>query len=214
MKENLSQMKKRAEKIIDIFRNTYGNAECSLDFTTPLELLIATQLAAQCTDARVNLVTPALFRKYPDAYAFAFADENELQEIIRSCGFYKNKARNIIGCCQKIISEFGGSVPDNMDDLLSLPGVGRKTANLVLGDVFGIPGIVVDTHATRLANRFGFTKNKDPYKIELDLMKIIPKEHWSWFCHCLVEHGRAYCKAQKPDCQNCPMGELCPTYMP
>ena len=214
MKENLSQMKKRAEKIIDIFRNTYGNAECSLDFTTPLELLIATQLAAQCTDARVNLVTPALFRKYPDAYAFAFADETELQEIIRSCGFYKNKARNIIGCCQKIISEFGGSVPDNMDDLLSLPGVGRKTANLVLGDVFGIPGIVVDTHATRLANRFGFTKNKDPYKIELDLMKIIPKEHWSWFCHCLVEHGRAYCKAQKPDCQNCPMGELCPTYMP
>ena len=214
MKKNLSQMKNRAGKIIEVFRNTYGNAECSLDFTTPLELLIATQLAAQCTDARVNLVTPALFRKYPDAYAFAFADEAELQEMIRSCGFYKNKAKNIIGCCQKLISDFDGIVPDNMDDLLSLPGVGRKTANLVLGDVFGIPGIVVDTHATRLANRFGFTKNKDPYKIELDLMKIIPKEHWSWFCHCLVEHGRAYCKAQKPDCQNCPIGDLCPTYMP
>lgn len=214
MKKNLSQMKNRAGKIIEVFRNTYGNAECSLDFTTPLELLIATQLAAQCTDARVNLVTPALFSKYPDAYAFAFADETELQEMIRSCGFYKNKAKNIIGCCQKLISDFDGIVPDNMDDLLSLPGVGRKTANLVLGDVFGIPGIVVDTHATRLANRFGFTKNKDPYKIELDLMKIIPKEHWSWFCHCLVEHGRAYCKAQKPDCQNCPIGELCPTYMP
>ena len=214
MKENLSQMKKRAEKIIEIFYDTYGNAECSLDFTSPLELLIATQLAAQCTDARVNLVTPALFKKYPDAYAFAFADETELQEMIRSCGFYKNKARNIIACCRKLISDFGGVVPDNMDDLLSLPGVGRKTANLVLGDIFGIPGIVVDTHATRLSNRFGLTKNKDPYKIELDLMKIIPKEHWSWFCHCLVEHGRAYCKAQKPDCPNCPIGEFCPTYLP
>ena len=214
MKENLSQMKKRAEKIIEIFYDTYGNAECSLDFTSPLELLIATQLAAQCTDARVNLVTPALFKKYPDAYAFAFADETELQEMIRSCGFYKNKARNIIACCRKLISDFGGVVPDNMDDLLSLPGVGRKTANLVLGDIFGIPGIVVDTHATRLSNRFGLTKNNDPYKIELDLMKIIPKEHWSWFCHCLVEHGRAYCKAQKPDCPNCPIGEFCPTYLP
>lgn len=212
LKENLSQTRNRAEKIIDVFRNVYGEAECSLDFNSPLQLLIATQLAAQCTDARVNMVTPALFEKYPDVYAFAFANELELREMIKSCGFYKNKAKNIIGCCQKLISNFDGVVPDNMEALLSLPGVGRKTANLVLGDVFGIPGIVVDTHATRLSNRFGFTKNKDPYKIELDLMKIIPKEEWSWFCHCLVEHGRAYCKAQKPDCANCPIGELCPTY--
>jgi len=212
LKKNLSQMKKRAEKIIEVFKKVYGDAECSLNFSNPLQLLIATQLAAQCTDARVNLVTPALFEKYPDVFAFACADELELREMIRSCGFYKNKAKNIIGCCRMLIAEHDGIVPDNMDSLLSLPGVGRKTANLVLGDVFGIPGIVVDTHATRLSNRFGFTKNKDPYKIELDLMEIIPKEHWSWFCHCLVEHGRAYCKAQKPDCLNCPVAEFCPSF--
>ena len=212
MVESLAKKKERVENIINVFEKVYGDADCTLDYSSALELLIATQLAAQCTDARVNLVTPALFKKYPDVYAFAYADELELREMIKSCGFYKNKAKNIIGCCQKLISDFGGEVPSTMDELLSLPGVGRKTANLVLGDIFGIPGIVVDTHATRLSNRFGLTKNKDPYKIELDLMKVIPKDKWSWFCHCLVEHGRAYCKAQKPDCQSCPMAEFCPTY--
>lgn len=212
MVESLAKKKERVEKIIDVFEKVYGDADCTLDYSSALELLIATQLAAQCTDARVNLTTPALFKKYPDVYAFAYANELELREMIKSCGFYKNKAKNIIGCCQKLISDFGGEVPSTMDELLSLPGVGRKTANLVLGDIFGIPGIVVDTHATRLSNRFGLTTHKDPYKIELDLMKVVPKDKWSWFCHCLVEHGRAYCKAQKPDCQNCPMAEFCPTY--
>lgn len=213
MKEKLSDKQKRAAKIIEIFDDVYKNADCTLDYNSALQLLIATQLAAQCTDARVNLVTPALFEKYPDVYSFAAANETELREMIRSCGFYKNKAKNIIGCCRKLVSDFGGNVPSSMDALLSLPGVGRKTANLVLGDVFGIPGIVVDTHATRLSNRLGFSDNKDPYKIELDLMKIIPKDLWSHFCHCLVEHGRAYCKAQKPDCISCPIAHLCPTYL-
>lgn len=212
MKEKFADKQKRALKIIEIFDCVYGDADCTLDYSNPLQLLIATQLAAQCTDARVNMITPALFQKYPDVYAFACANELELREAIHSCGFYKNKAKNIIGCCQKLISDFGGEVPNSMDALLSLPGVGRKTANLVLGDIFNIPGIVVDTHATRLSNRLGFTANTEPYKIELDLMKIIPKEKWSHFCHCLVEHGRAYCKAQKPDCSNCPIDEYCPIY--
>ncbi len=212
MREKLSDKQKRAENIIEIFEDVYGDAACTLDYKNPLQLLIATQLAAQCTDARVNLVTPALFEKYPDVYAFATADELELREVIKSCGFYKNKSKNIIGCCQKLIADFNGEVPSSMDKLLSLPGVGRKTANLVLGDIYGIPGVVVDTHATRLSNRLGFTVNHDPYKIELDLMKILPKSKWSYFCHCLVEHGRAYCKAQKPDCEHCPIGHLCPIY--
>ena len=210
--ESLAKKKERTLKIINVFEKVYGDADCTLDYSSALELLIATQLAAQCTDARVNLTTPALFKKYPDVYAFAYADELELREMIKSCGFYKNKAKNIIGCCQKLISDFGGEVPSTMEELLSLPGVGRKTANLVLGDIFKIPGIVVDTHATRLSNRFGLTAHKDPYKIELDLMKVVPKDNWSWFCHCLVEHGRAYCKAQKPDCLSCPVAEFCPTY--
>lgn len=212
MKEKLSDKQARVKNIIEIFDNVYGDADCTLDYADPLQLIIATQLAAQCTDARVNMVTPALFAKYPDVYAFAAADELELREMIRSCGFYKNKAKNIIGCCQKLISDFDGVVPQTMEELLSLPGVGRKTANLVLGDAFGIPGVVVDTHATRLSNRLGFTVNSDPYKIELDLMKIVPKESWSHFCHQLVEHGRAFCKAQRPNCNDCPVGMHCPAF--
>ncbi|MBO5364479.1 MAG: endonuclease III, partial [Clostridia bacterium] len=160
MRESLSLKKERLFHILTIFRQVYANADCTLDYQNALQLLIATQLAAQCTDARVNLVTPALFAKYPDVYAFANADELELQEDIRSTGFFRNKARNIIGCCQMLIQEFGGEVPNTMEALLRLPGVGRKTANLVLGDFFGIPGVVVDTHATRLSNRMGFTKEK------------------------------------------------------
>lgn len=210
MKESLKSKKERAEKIYDVFKDIYGKGECTLDYKDPLQLLIATQLAAQCTDARVNLVTPALYKKYPDVYAFANADELELQNDIKSTGFFRNKAKNIIGCCRMLIKDFGGEVPQSMEELLKLPGVGRKTANLVLGDAFGIPGVVVDTHATRLSNRMGFTVNKDPYKIELDLMKIIPKENWGSFCHMLVHHGRAYCDARRPNCAECPISEFCP----
>lgn len=210
MRESLKSKQKRAEKIYDVFKDIYGRGECTLDYKDPLQLLIATQLAAQCTDARVNLVTPALYKKYPDVYAFANADELELQNDIKSTGFFRNKAKNIIGCCRMLINDFGGEVPQSMEELLKLPGVGRKTANLVLGDAFGIPGVVVDTHATRLSNRMGFTVNKDPYKIELDLMKIIPKENWGSFCHMLVHHGRAYCDARRPNCAECPIAEFCP----
>ncbi len=210
MKESLLSKKERAAEIYKIFCHIYDEAECTLNYDNALELLIATQLAAQCTDARVNLVTPALFKKYPDVYAFAYADELELQEAIHSTGFYRNKAKNIIACCQMLINEYNGEVPGNMDDLLKLPGVGRKTANLVLGDFFGIPGIVVDTHATRLSNRMGFTKESTPYKIELDLQKILPPEIWAEFCHCLVHHGRAYCDARRPKCDTCPIEHLCP----
>ena len=210
MRESLKSKQERAEKIYDVFKDIYGRGECTLDYKDPLQLLIATQLAAQCTDARVNLVTPALYKKYPNVYAFANADELELQNDIKSTGFFRNKAKNIIGCCRMLIKDFGGEVPQSMEELLKLPGVGRKTANLVLGDAFGIPGVVVDTHATRLSNRMGFTVNKDPYKIELDLMKIIPKENWGSFCHMLVHHGRAYCDARRPNCAECPIAEFCP----
>lgn len=209
MRESIKKKSERAEKIFEVFGKVYDDADCTLEYKTALELLIATQLAAQCTDARVNMVTPALFAKYPDVYAFANADELELREDIRSTGFFRNKAKNIIGCCRMLIDDFGGEVPNNMDDLLKLPGVGRKTANLVLGDFFGIPGVVVDTHATRLSNRMGLTNQKDPYKIELDLQKLLPPKDWADFCHCLVYHGRAYCTARAPKCDACPIEHLC-----
>lgn len=210
MEESLVKKSQRVRDILAVFEEIYSDAACTLDYKDPLQLLISTQLAAQCTDARVNLVTPSLFAKYPDVYAFAHADELELQEAIRSTGFFRNKARNIIGCCQMLIRDFQGEVPASMDALLRLPGVGRKTANLVLGDCFGIPGIVVDTHATRLANRMGLTRHRDPYKIELDLQKIVPKENWTGFCHQLVQHGRACCTARAPQCGSCPIAHLCP----
>ena len=201
--------KDRVQHIINELDGLYPIAECSLTYQDPLQLLIATQLSAQCTDARVNIVTKDLFVKYKTVQDFAEAVIEELEEDIRSTGFYKNKARNIIACCRKIISDFKGVVPDSMDKLLTLPGVGRKTANLVLGDIYGIPGIVVDTHAKRLSNRLGLTKEHDPVKIEFDLMKIIPKKIWSRFSHQLVLHGRAVCKARKPDCELCTLREYC-----
>ena len=210
MAENISQKKQRALDIIKIFNEVYGDADCTLDYVDPLQLVIATQLAAQCTDARVNMVTPALFAKYKTAKDFAEADEKELSDLIRSTGFYRNKTKNIIACGKKLVEDFNSEVPQTMEELLSLPGVGRKTAYLVLGDAFGIPGIVVDTHAGRLARRMGFTKNTDPYKVELDLLKIIPKENQSMFCHQLEFHGRKYCDARRPKCEKCPVRDICP----
>lgn len=201
--------KKQVKEIAKIFDALYPDADCSLDYKDPLQLLIATQLAAQCTDARVNIVTRDLFKKYKDVYDFANADLSELEQDIKSTGFFHNKARNIKNCCKMLIEKHGGKVPGNMEDLLLLPGVGRKTANLVLGDIFGIPGVVVDTHAKRLSNRMGLTENDDPEKVEYDLMAVVPKEMWSKFCHQLVYHGRAVCNARKPACDVCTVREYC-----
>lgn len=201
--------KSQVIEIIKVFDQLYSDADCTLDYKDPLQLLISTQLAAQCTDARVNIVTQLLYKKYKNVYDFAKADISELEQDIKSTGFYHNKARNIKETCKIIIEKFDGKVPDNLEDLLSLPGVGRKTANLVLGDVYGIPGIVVDTHAKRLSNRIGLSSNEDPTKIEFDLMEIVPKENWSKFCHQLVYHGRAVCKARKPECAKCQILNCC-----
>jgi endonuclease-3 len=204
--------RKKVEEIIKIFDNLYPDAACTLKYKDPLQLLISTQLSAQCTDARVNIVTRELFQKYRKAEDFANADIHELEQAIKSTGFYRNKARNIKKCCRDIVEKFGGNIPDNLEDMLTLPGVGRKTANLVLGDVFGIPGIVVDTHAKRLSRRIGLTENEDPKKIEFDLMKVVPKSEWGKFCHQLVYHGRAVCNARKPKCDQCMISSFCDYY--
>lgn len=201
--------KEKALAIIEVLDRLYPDAGCSLDYVDPLQLMISTQLAAQCTDARVNMVTPGLFSKYRTVYDFAAADISELEQEIRSTGFYHNKAKNIINACKMIISDFGGQVPSNMEDMLKLPGVGRKTANLVLGDCFGIPGVVVDTHCARLSNRIGLSSYEDPVKIEYDLMDALPRENWSRFCHQLVYHGRAVCNARKPECGRCEIRKFC-----
>lgn len=199
----------RALLILDKLEEVYPDVKCSLNYTTPLEMLIATQLSAQCTDARVNIVTEALFKKYRSAEDFANADYEELCNDIKSTGFYRNKAKNIIACCQRIIDVYNGEVPDTMEDLLTLAGTGRKTANLVLGDIFGQPAYVVDTHCIRLTNRMGLTTNSDPVKIEQDLRKIIPPEKSLHFCHQLVAHGRAVCSARKPMCEECNLNDVC-----
>lgn len=187
----------------------YGEAPCTLEYKDAFHLVVAAQLAAQCTDARVNMVTPALFARFPNAQAFAEAEIGELEELIRSTGFYHNKAKNLKKCGQVLCAEFGGNVPDNMEDLLRLPGVGRKIANLVLGDVFGKPAVVVDTHCKRITYLLGLTKNTDPTKIEKDLVKILPPEYSSLFCHQMVEHGRNLCIARRPRCGECPLAPMC-----
>lgn len=201
--------KERAEAFFEILAELYPDAACSLEYETPLQLLIATELSAQCTDARVNIVTRNLFKKYPDALSFAKADLDELENDIRSTGFYHNKAKNIIACCKKILSDFGGEIPDNMEDMLSLAGVGRKTANLVLGDIFGKGGMVIDTHAKRLLKRVGLTKETDPAKVEKDTENLLSRDKHSDFCHRLVLHGRAYCSARNPRCESCPVSPIC-----
>lgn len=207
-------MKKKecADSAVAILKNLYPSVCCTLDYDSPLHLLIATQLAAQCTDARVNIVTKTLFKKYPDVRAFANADYDELCEDIRSTGFFRNKAKNIISCCKKLISDYGGEVPDTMEELLTLAGTGRKTANLILGDIFGKPAVVVDTHCTRLSKRLGLTENSAPEKIEKDLKKLIAPEEQLDFCHRLVAHGRAVCTARSPQCENCALSGVCKEY--
>lgn len=204
--------KERAIEISKVFDVVYSDAKCSLDYTHDYELLIAVMLSAQCTDARVNIVTKDLFAKYTSLLSFANADLIELEESIKSCGFYHTKAKNIIATARKIISEFDGKIPDTIEALVTLPGVGRKTANLIVGDIYGKSGVVVDTHCIRLSNRFGLTKQKDPVKIEYELKKIIPEDIQTKFCHQLVYHGRAYCMARKPNCDECPVNHLCKSY--
>ncbi|WP_204105922.1 MULTISPECIES: endonuclease III [Spirulina sp. CCY15215] len=201
----------RALEILVRLKRLYPDAKCSLDYETTVQLLVATMLSAQCTDERVNKVTPALFARFPDAKALAQGDREELENLIHSTGFYRNKAKNIQGACQKIITEFNGEVPPYMDKLLQLPGVARKTANVVLAHGFGKNiGVTVDTHVKRLSNRLGLTEYSDPLKIERDLMRLLPQEDWENWSIRLIYHGRAVCKARKPDCQNCTLRDVCP----
>lgn len=206
---------KRSEKVLkikEIFDKVYADAKCSLDYTEPYQLLIAVVLSAQCTDKRVNIVTKTLFEKYKTLKDFANADIDELAEAVKPCGFYKTKSRNIKALAQKIIEEHGGKIPDTMEELIALPGVGRKTANLILGDVYGKPALVIDTHAIRLTGRIGLTKETDPKKIEFDLKKFVPDDYSIHFCHQLVWHGRAICTARSPKCEICPIAMLCKYY--
>lgn len=201
--------KERALKAVEILKNEYPEAICSLNASNPFELLVAVRLSAQCTDARVNLVTPALFEKYKTLDDYANADIKDVEEIVKSCGFYKNKASSIIGMAKMVRDEFGGIVPDTIEELTTLPGVGRKTANLIVGDVYGKESIVVDTHMIRISNRIGLVNVKDPVKIEMALKKIIPVDEGSDFCHRIVLFGRDVCTARKPKCDVCPMKEIC-----
>ena len=202
--------KPRALEVLARLKRLYPNATCSLDYETPVQLLVATILSAQCTDERVNLVTPALFARFPDAWAMAEADLSELETLVRSTGFYRNKAKNIQGACRKIVTDFGGEVPQTMAELTSLPGAARKTANVVLAHAFGInAGVTVDTHVKRLTNRLGFTKHSDPKKIEQDLMKLIPQADWENWSIRLIYHGRAVCNARKPACDRCELADRC-----
>lgn len=202
----------RARQLVKAFPKVYPNAHCELEFKTPLQLLVATILSAQCTDKRVNLVTPALFARYRSAADFARAKPTELEKAIQSTGFFRNKARSIRAAAAAIESEHEGNVPRTMTGLHALPGVGRKTANVVLGNAFNInEGIVVDTHVVRLSERLGLTKEKNPEKIEIDLMKLVPRPHWTDWSHWLIWHGRRRCYARKPDCRNCEVFKLCPS---
>ena len=196
--------------IIEELKQLYPDALCSLEYQKDYELLFSVRLAAQCTDARVNLVTPALFERFPTLEAFAAATPDEVGEYVRSCGFWRAKAKDIVGSAQMLLRDFGGMVPDNMDNLLRLPGVGRKTANLILGDIYGKEGYVCDTHCIRITRRLGITDgSKDPLKVERQLRKTIPPEESSDFCHRMVLHGRALCMARGPKCGECPLRELC-----
>jgi endonuclease-3 len=210
-RESLEVKILRTKKMVAGLHKTYPTAHCELNFSNPLELLIATILSAQCTDKRVNIVTEGLFKKYRSAADFANADLSELEQAIKTAGFYRNKAKNIQSAARSIVEKHGGEVPRTMEELVELGGVGRKTANVVLGNAFGINvGVVVDTHVARLSMRLGLTGETDPVKIELALIKLVPREQWTLFSHLLIWHGRRRCVARDPDCENCEVKELCP----
>ena len=212
MTRPLAAQKQRSLEILGRLKGLYPNARCSLNYASPVQLLVATILSAQCTDERVNQVTPALFDRFPDAETLASADRQELEHLIRPTGFYRNKAKHIQGACHKIVTEFGGKLPQTMDALLTLPGVARKTANVVLAHAFGVnAGVTVDTHVKRLSNRLGLTTHQDPGKIEQDLMQLLPQADWENWSIRLIYHGRAVCNARKPACDRCTLADLCPT---
>jgi len=209
-RRKLLPKKQRAVEALSRLKQLYPDATCSLDYETPVQLLIATILSAQCTDERVNMVTPALFDRFPDAHAMAEGDLAEIEQLVKSTGFYRNKAKNIQNACRKIVTDFGGELPQTMEELTSLPGAARKTANVVLAHAFGInAGVTVDTHVKRLSHRMGFTKHTDPKKVEQDLMKLIPQADWENWSIRLIYHGRAVCNARKPDCDRCQLVDLC-----
>ena len=203
--------KKDLAPFLDYLKELFPEARCELIYNNPFQLLVATILSAQCTDKQVNKVTPALFTAYPDAKSMSEAPIEKIEELIHSTGFYKNKAKNIKSMAYALVKDHNGQVPDNMEELVKLPGVGRKTANVVLGNAFNVPGMVVDTHVKRITNRYGLTKNSDPEKIEQDLMKIFPKERWTELSHQLVLFGRYFCMAKKPNCNECKIFAYCPT---
>ena len=201
--------KQRTLAIIERLKEIYPQAECSLETQNAYHLLVSVRLAAQCTDARVNTITPLLFERWPDIESMAEADVNDVEAIVRPCGLGRSKARDIVACAAMLKDEFGSVVPDNMEDLLKLPGVGRKSANLILGDVYGKPAIVTDTHCIRLCGRFGITEGKEPQKVEMQLWKLVPPEEGNDFCHRLVLFGRDTCTARSPKCEGCPLSDLC-----
>jgi endonuclease-3 len=209
-RESQAALRARAARLVDGLRRLHGGAGCALSHRSPLELLVATILSAQCTDERVNRVTPELFRRYPSAADWAGADPAELEERIRPTGFFRNKARSLIGLGRALVRDHGGEVPDAMDALVTLPGVGRKTANVLLGTWFGKPAIPVDTHVTRLAGRMGLTAERDPVKIELALQRLLPEKDWTFASHALIWHGRLVCKARSPACEACGLRADCP----
>ena len=200
----------RARRIVRLLAQLYPDARCALHHENPLQLLIATILSAQCTDARVNMVTPALFARFPSAQDFATANPRELETAIQSTGFFRNKTRNIQACCQQLVSQYKGQPPRTLEELTKLPGIGRKTANVILGNAFDVPGITVDTHVRRLSRRMGLTTQMDPEKIERDLMQLIPKKEWTMFSHRMIFHGRQVCHARKPKCAECALAKVCP----
>lgn len=211
-RESFEDRRARTTRIIELLRKAYPNAHCELNFTNPLELLIATILSAQCTDKRVNIVTAELFKKFRTAADYADAPQTEIEGHIKTAGFYRNKAKNIRACCRKLVEKHGGEVPRTMEELTHLDGVGRKTANVVLGNAFDTNvGVVVDTHVGRLSHRLGLTRETNPEKVEQDLMKLVPREQWTLFSHWLIWHGRRRCLARNPDCPACELRALCPT---
>ena len=212
MRESLANKKIRAKAIYRLLSKSYPNVKCELDYSNAFELLVATVLSAQCTDKRVNQTTPALFKKYKNVKKMAFADKKDIEKIIKSTGFFRAKAKNIKGLSEKILTEFDGEVPNNLEDLITLPGVGRKTANVVLGHAFGIPGITVDTHFGRLSRRFGWSKENNPVKVEFEVADLIPEKEWTNLSQRMIWHGRRVCHSRKPACGVCSLAKLCPSF--